>query len=314
MARRGSRTAGKSKKAQQRKQGRVEQHPEADRPTPEMRARVEYVFGPVSDEMGAKIGAAYHRQPLYVTMAKKPDRFTYDELSALRLYRSVFDRSERSPVASCLAAQHGGGRGVGPAGFIHASPAIVEARRKLTLIERNLGHTLPTMRAFVLLDQSFSAIAIERFGHRTRSWISVSEPVMRDGKPVKVDGKPVLRAAHREDIVPRSGRDRERVAAEFNRGVKLLADAVSRLSGADVDEVWVHPRQDGSAIIHRASIAPNNLFRLWGPAPIVAAVIDTLLEKNADTLVFNSPEAARDALVAADAGRLHCLEPGELAR
>lgn len=285
----------------------------AERPTPEMLSRVDYEYGAVKTEMGVQIGSAYRRRPLYLTMAKKADRFTFDEVSALGLYRTVFDRCERSPFASCLAAQQGGGRGVGPASFIHASPAVVEAKRKLALLERGLGQTLATMRDVVLHDRSFSEIAMERYGFRTRSWIRIDEPVMRNGKPVVIDGKPLLRAVHREDIAPRSGRDREKIAQEFNRGVRLLTTAAARLAGADIDEIWVHPRDDGTAIIHRASIAPTGMFRMWGPAQLVRNVVDALLERNADKLVYATPEAARDALIEADDGRLHRLDPEELA-
>lgn len=285
----------------------------AAQPTPEMLARVEFEYGAVKTEMGVQIGSAYRRRPLYLTMARKSDRFTFDQISALGLYRTVFDRCERSPMASCLAAQQGGGRGVGPAGFIHASPAVVEAKRKLALLERGLGQTLGTMRDVILHDKSFSEIAMERYGFRTRNWIKVDEPVLRNGRPVVIDGKPLLRAVHREDIAPRSGRDREKVAQEFNRGVRLLTTAAARLAGADIDEVWVHPRDDGTAIIHRASIAPTGMFRMWGPSQLVRNVVDALLEKNADKLVYATPEAARDALVEADDGRLHRLDPEELA-
>lgn len=320
MARRGSRRAAKaskSSKAFKARQGATAKGlldgSGAALPTPEMLARVEYEYGPVKTEMGVQTGSAYRRRPLYLTLAKKSDRFTFDQLAAMGLYRTVFDRSERSPFASCLAAQQGGGRGVGPASFIHASPAVVEAKRKLALLERGLGNTLGTMRAVLLHDKSFSAIAMERYGSRTRSWIKVDEPVMKNGKPVKVDGKPLMRAVHREDLAPRSGRHRELVAQEFNAGLDLLTTAAARLAGADIDEIWVHPREDGTAIIHRASIAPTGLFRMWGPAQLVRAVIDTLLEKNADKLVYATPEAARDALIVADDGRLHRLDPEELA-
>lgn len=320
MARRGSRRttkpskslkAAKAQRGTQRKKVLDDQG--AEQPTPEMMARVEFAYGAVKTEMGVQIGSAYRRRPLYLTMAQKAGRFTFDQISALGLYRTVFDRCERSPFASCLAAQHGGGRGVGPASFIHASPAVVEAKRKLALLERGLGRTLATMRDVVLHDRSFSEIAMERYGFRTRAWIKVDEPVLRNGRPVVVDGKPLLRAVHREDIAPRSGRDREKVAQEFNQGVQLLTTAAARLAGADIDEVWVHPRDDGTAIIHRASIAPTGLFRMWGPAQLVRNVVDALLEKNGDKLVYASPEAARDALVEADDGRLHRLDPEELA-
>lgn len=282
-------------------------------PTPEMLSRVEFEYGPVKTEMGVQIGAAYRRRPLYLTMAKQSDRFTAEQIKALGLYRTVFDRSERSPIASCLAAQQGGGRGVGPASILYASPAVVEAKRKIALLERGLGRTLHTMRSVILHDKTFSEIAMERYGFRTRNCIVVDEPVLRNGRPMVIDGKPLLRAVHRENIAPRSGRDREKVAQEFNRGVRLLTTAAARLAGADIDEVWVHPRDDGTAIIHRASIAPTGMFRMWGPSQLVRNVVDALLEKNADKLVYATPEAARDALVEADDGRLHRLDPEELA-
>jgi hypothetical protein len=286
----------------------------AEKPTPEMRARVHYEFGPVKTEMNIQIGSAYRRQPLYVTMSKTAGRFSLDEMAALNDYRSIFDRCERSPMASCLASLGGsGGGGVGPSAFMSGSPAIAEAKRKLSLLERGLGHYLATMRAVVLRDQSFSAIAMERYGCRTRSWIVVNDPVMRNGQPVMKDGKPVMRDAHREDVVPRSGRDRERVALEFRQGLKLLTVAAQRLGGAGIDEVWIHPREDGTAIIHRASCAPNGFFRLWGSPRFVDGVIDDLLARNNDTLVFASPTEARALLDAVDDGRLFRLEPDELA-
>lgn len=284
----------------------------AEQPTPEMLARVEFEFGPVRTEMNIQIGSAYRRLPLYLTMAKKSDRFTWEELNAMRLYRSVFDRCERSPMG-CALSTDVGGRGLAPNSFIHASPGVVEAKRKLALLERGLGKALPVLRAVILEDKSFSVIAMERFGCRARSWIIVDEPVMREGRAVRVDGKAVTRAVHREDIVPRSGRDRARVAKEFYDGLKLLALAAERISEAGVHEVWVHAREDGTAIIHRAALAPNGTFRMWGHPGVVESVLNRLLERNDDRLTFPSPQAARDALMEAADGSLSQLEPDELA-
>lgn len=286
--------------------------PVAEKPTPEMMARVEFEFGPVKTEMNIQIGAAYRRRPLFMTMAlKQRDRFTIEQIGVMTEYRATFDRCERSPFASCLAEKHGGG-GIGPASFIHASPAVVDAKRKLALIERGLGHSLLTMRDVVLHDRSFSEIALERFGGRRRSWIKTDEPVILNGKAVVIKGKPVLHGVHREDVVARSS-DRLRISDDFTAGLRLLETAVARLRGGEVDEMWVHPREDGTAIIHRASIAPNGLFRVWGPARTIEAVLDDLLAKHGDRLVFSSPTAARDALIAAAAGRLHQLQPEEVA-
>lgn len=309
--RRGNKTKAKAK-AVKRAQAVVDREP-AEQPTPEMLARVEFEFGPVRTEMNIQIGSAYRRLPLYLSMAKKADRFTWEELNAMRLYRSVFDRCERSPMGCALSIDAGGGRGLKPNSFIHASPGVVEAKRKLALLERGLGRALPILRAVILEDKSFSVIAMETYGCRARSWIIIDEPVVRNGLPVMADGKPVTRAVHREDIVPRSGRDRARVAKDFYAGLKLLTVAAERISEAGVHEVWVHARDDGTAIIHRASLAPNGTFRMWGNPGVVESVMNRLLEQNDDRLMFPSPEAARDALMEAADGSLAQLEPDELA-
>lgn len=308
-----ARRKAKAKKVvKQRKARPLSDIQSADQPTPEMRARYEYEFVPVHTEMNIRLGAAYRRVPLYVTMAKKADRFTFPELEAMRLYRSVFDRCERSPMSCALAGGGSFSRGLSPTSFFHATPGVVEAKRKLAFLERGLGHTLTTMRDLVLHDKSFSLIAMERFGSRTRSWI-VEEPVLSKGAPVMVDGKPLMKAIHREDIVPRSGRDRALVSEEFRLGLRLLCQAVERLTNADVHEIWVHVRDDGSAIVHRATIAPNGTFRLWGKAAEVTLVLDQLLAANKDCLVFDTPQFARDALLEANDGLLDQLEPEELA-
>ncbi|MHA0333679.1 hypothetical protein [Sphingomonas aquatilis] len=319
MAKRGSRRISKVDKAwkvagakTQPKSKRVLDG-NAERPTPEMLARVEYEYGPVKTEMNVQIGAAYRRKPLYMTMAKTSGRFSADELVALSEYRTVFDRCERSPVASCLAITEGTGRSLSPAGIIHASPALVEAKRKLRMIEGELGVYVGTMRAVVLDDKSFSVVAMERFGCRARSWIAVNDPVMKDGKQVVVDGVPQFRATHKEDVVPRSGRDREKIAREFQRGLQRLTLAIARFGRRDINEVWVQPRVDGGAVIQRASHAPNGTYRMWGGALIVDHVMDDLIATHGDVLIFASPELARAALEEADRGRLKRLEPEELA-
>jgi hypothetical protein len=322
MARRGGRKANKARKTKglvaQQQSKKVKAANDADRaaalsPTPEMLKRVEYQFGPVKTEMNIQIGSAYHRRPHYLTLAKRLD-VDFDQLAAMQAYRSIFDRCERSPYSSCLAAAQGsgGGRALGPASFLHATPAVVEAKRKLALIERGLGAVLGTMREVVLQDRSFSEIAMERYGCRRRSWIIVDEPLIRDGRQVMLNGVPQTHTVTREEIVPRSGRDRERIAAEFRQGLKLLTTAAQRLSGVDMDEMWVHPRDDGTAVIHRATTAPNGLFRVWGRSSVVDQVVDDLIERFGDELAFASPEEARNALIEVHDGRLHQLEAEEL--
>lgn len=97
------------------------------------------------------------------------------------------------------------------------------------------------MREVMLHDRSFNEIAMDRYGFRTRAWIKIDEPVLRNGKPVLVQGKPLLQAVHHEDIAPRCGRDREKIGHEFNRGVRLLTTAAARLAGGDIDELWCIP-------------------------------------------------------------------------
>ena len=317
MAGRSKRLVAKKAKAKAFTPAKVKavQDDGAEKPTAEMRARVEYEYGPVKTEMNIQIGSAYRRQPLYVTMSKTPGRFTEAELSALQKYRTIFDRCERSPMASCLASlgSNGGGGYLTPSAGVFGTPSLVEAKRRLSLVERQLGPYLMTMRDVVLHDMSFSAIAMARFGCRTRSWIVVNDPLMKDGHPVMKDGKPVMREAHREDIVPRSGRDRELIATEFKEGLALLRSAIRSTQDHGIDELWVQPRDDGTAIIHRASCAPNGLYRLWGATRFVSDVVNELLERNNDSLVFPSPEHARAALDMVDNGRLFGLELDELA-
>ena len=133
------------------------------------------------------------------------------------------------------------------------------------------------------------------------------------GKQVVIDGVPQFRATHREDVVPRSGRDREKIAHEFQRGLQRLVLAIARFGRYDINEVWVQPRTDGAAAIHRASHAPNGTYRMWGGAPIIDRVLDDLVAAHGDGLIFATPELARTALEEADKGRLKRLEPEELA-
>lgn len=286
-----------------------------DEPTPEQAARVQYQRGEVRNEAGQRIGVAYRRKPLFETMTDS-GRLAPDEAAALRYYRGAFDRCERSPTKSCLnITMGGGGRGL-PAELANATQSTIEAKRRLRLCEAILGVNLATMRAVALEDRSFSDVAIERYGARRQNWIVVDEPVLRYGRPVVVDGKPQTRAAHREKIVPRSGRHREVIRAEFQAGVRALTDHVRALTNmGGSDELWVDLLEDGRASVVRGVCAPLQRYRWWGSRDHVAEVLYRVRQGRED-LTFATSGAARAAVDAANdaAGlRLACLDAEELA-
>jgi hypothetical protein len=265
-----------------------------DHPTPEMQARVNFELGKVTDETGQSVGFAYRRKPLIETMALKGG-FSPDELAALRFYRTAFDRSERSPVKCCLNVS-GSGRGTSGAAFgiFHATPAILDAKRKLQYCEHGLGSLRDTMRGVVLLDKSFSEIAIDRFGSR------IVKP------PAYFDKEGRARGDHREKIAPRSGRHRETVRQEFIAGLRTLTDTVrAMVATGSVEEIWVDPNADGTAIIKRGIAAPAGRYRCWGDSVLLDNVIAELS--------FQSATAAILAIKTVEDSRLRHLEPDELA-
>lgn len=283
-------------------------------PTREQMDRVHYRRGVHTDEMGARVGSGYRREPLFETIARtKGNAITQDELTALRFYRSAFDRCERSPTKSCLNVGPGGGLHDPAASIVNTTPAIAEAKRKVQLCEAALGNALHTMRAVALHDLTFSEIAIHRYGGRRQNWIEVNEPVLRDGKPVKVNGKPLTRAVHHEKVAPRSGRHRDLIRREFIAGLRLLAKRVRALvSLPGVEEVWIEPGKTSAAIV-RGACAPNGLYRLWGDSDGVDDLMSQLRDAHGEELVFPNAEAARAALDAADGGKLARLNDQELA-
>jgi hypothetical protein len=271
-------------------------------PTPEQGARVEYVRQQVRDEMGKQVGFAYRRRPLFETMAAgKANAITVDELAALRFYRAAFDRCDRSATKSCLNVGVGGARDPGK-DLISATPAILEAKRKVRLCEEAMGgQVLTTMRAVVLDDRSFSEIAIERFGGRNQNWIIIDEPVLRNGKPVTENGKRVTKTVHRERIAPRSGRHRQAVSDEFRVGLRALTDRVrSLVSRPGIEELWIEPAGKGASI-RRGVCAPNGLYCRWGSSIHIDGVLAALRGTHGETLSFTSAAAAQGALEAADA-------------
>ncbi|MBB4857183.1 hypothetical protein HNO88_000490 [Novosphingobium chloroacetimidivorans] len=284
-------------------------------PTPEQSDRVNYQKTTHTDEMGAKVGFGYRREPWFETLNRaSANAITRDELLALRFYRAAFDRCERSPTKSCLNVGVGGGLRDPGSSIVSSTPAIVEARRKVRLCESVLGSWLVTVRAVALQDRSFSDIAIERFGGRKQDWIIVDEPVLKDGRPVKVGGKVLTAPVTREKIVPRSGRHRETIRQEFYAGLRLLTKQVRTLvSTPGIEEIWVEPGVR-SASIRRGVAAPNGLYRLWGNSDRIDDVLSRLRAKHGDGLDFATPADARTALDEADGGMLLRLSEQELSR
>ncbi|MFX4086151.1 hypothetical protein ACKU27_13720 [Sphingobium yanoikuyae] len=273
-----------------------------DHPTPEMQARANFELGKVTDETGQSVGFAYRRKPLIETMALKGG-FSPDELAALRFYRTAFDRSERSPVKCCLNVS-GSGRGTSGAAFgiFHATPAMLDAKRKLQYCEHGFGNLKDTMRGVVLMDKSFSEIAIDRFGSR------IVKP------PAYVDKEGHARGDHREKITPRSGRHRETVRQEFIVGLKVLTDTVrAMITTGSVEEIWVDPNADGTALIKRGIAAPAGRYRCWGDSALLDRVIAELRAQCGNDLSFKSATAAISAIKTVEDGRLRHLDPEELA-
>lgn len=84
-------------------------------------------------------------------------------------------------------------------------------------LERQLGHALTTLRAVALEDQTFSTIAIARFGSRVVPWIEQEKMRPKDRNGVK--------RRYVDKVVPISGRHRQIIADEFQVGVERLIEA-----------------------------------------------------------------------------------------
>jgi hypothetical protein len=222
-----------------------------EQPTPEMQARVTFDLNDVKTEMGQILGRAYRRRPLYETM-RAAGAISPDEVDALRFYRTAHDRCEYSPMKSCLNVEHGGGGFSAVAVAFTSSPSIVIARRNLRLCEATIGHGLNVMRAVALHDRSFSELAIDRHGSRENG------------------GK----------VVPRSGRHRAEIRAEFHDALGRLTDTVRSLTTqACVEEVWIYPEDDGTATIRRGLVAPAGTYRCWGDSEKLDMIIADLRKK-----------------------------------
>lgn len=249
-------------------------------PTPEQQLRVRYERGKVTNEMGQTIGVSYQRRPLIETMGAK-GQIAPDELAALRYYRTAFDRCERSATKSCLNNDGSGGGFLSTAGFadIGIPASVLDAKMRLEICERVMGANVDTMRSVALHDLSFSQVAIQRFGGRDQEWI--------------VEGE------HRYKIVPKSGRHREIIREEFVTGLRALRRRLRlRTNMLNVVELWVEPREDGTATVEFGPCAPNRRYRLWGSFDDVSEVRFLLDQEFGKGHTYPT---AKDAMTAVDA-------------
>lgn len=174
-------------------------------PTPEQRLRADYVkqdIVDVSSKGRVTIGKAYRRQARFETI----EGLGTDQLKALRAYRAAFDASERSEVKSALDIRPRSSGG--SPGALAAIEAKAFAAIALRQIESQLGALVRTMRDVVLMDMTFSDVAMKRFGAREVDYIDVGKGKRKPRSLVK--------------LAPKSGTHRQIVRDEFFAGLALL--------------------------------------------------------------------------------------------
>lgn len=187
-------------------------------PTPEQRAKADYARKGGKVEKGQVGEAAYTRQYLFEKLAKTHG-ISEAGLAALRFYRKAHEEQDASPTR-CALNDEGRGGGVPLCLPFSISDMLLEDLAGGTLVdalERHLGHTLTTMRAVALEDQSFSTIAIARFGSRVVPWIEQEKARRTDRNGVK--------RRYVDKVVPISGRHRQIIAEEFQVGLERLIEA-----------------------------------------------------------------------------------------
>jgi hypothetical protein len=148
------------------------------KPTPEQMRRAHYEPQSAKTHKGQVTSSAYRRRPLFETLAKGKSGIDADGLRALRFYRDRYEGTAKSLTR----------------------PPGLDADYIVKRCDAEMGAVADTMRAVALEDQSFSEVAIARFGSRTQSWIEQEKVRGR----TKKGGK--LRFV--EKIVPKSGRHR----------------------------------------------------------------------------------------------------------
>lgn len=187
-------------------------------PTPEQRAKADYVRKGGKVEKGQVGKAAYTRQYLFEKLAKTHG-ISEAGLAALRFYRKAHEERDASPTR-CALNDEGRGGGVPLCLPFSISGMFLEDLAGGTLVdalERRLGHTLTTLRAVALEDQTFSMIAIARFGSRIVPWI--------EQEKMRPAGRNGVKRRYVDKVVPISGRHRQIIADEFQLGVERLIAA-----------------------------------------------------------------------------------------
>jgi hypothetical protein len=172
----------------------------------------------VRTEMGQVTALAYRRQPYFITLAKLPADpktpkghrlITSDQLRAMRFYRSAWEATQASATHCALDVSLAGGR----TGYEPNIPMHMWESSRVADCERDMkGWILATLRAVVLDDQSFAAVAMNRWGSRERQRIIVGK------------GKEKPRVVN--EIVPKSSAHAGMVRDEFLCGVAILSRSV----------------------------------------------------------------------------------------
>jgi hypothetical protein len=172
----------------------------------------------VRTEKGQVVGRAFRRQPYFATLAKLPADpktpkghrlITSDQLRAMRFYRAAWEATQASETHCALDVSLAGGS----ASFEPNIPMQMWESGRVADCERHLaGWLLATLRAVVLDDQSFSGVAMNRWGSRERQRIIVGK------------GKEQPRVV--SEIVPRSSAHAATVRDEFLKAVAILSSSV----------------------------------------------------------------------------------------
>lgn len=189
------------------------QKAQAAAPTPEQQQKATFERGSSKTAHGQVNSVAYRRQPLFETLFKgRNSGISLDALTAMRVYRERHEATATSLTKCALDIQGRGG------GLPSCLPPGLEADYLVRHIETALGPLADTMRRVVLEDQSFSDVAIARFGSRVQNWI--------ESEKQRVRTKKGARMVFVEKIVPKSGRHREIIRDEFMAGLDRLVAAV----------------------------------------------------------------------------------------
>lgn len=183
-------------------------------PTPEQNRLGLYVVEPGKVDKGQITSSVYRKRPWFESLAKRdqaeaardgrPVLIDKTELQALRFYRAAYEGTARSEMRCALNQERGTGSGDMPHG-------LAIARRNLALCESGLGALVDTMRAIVLHDQVYAAIAMARFGTRDLD--------VYDDASGTFTSKPA----------PRSNRHLQIIREEFQAGTVLLVGAVQMM-------------------------------------------------------------------------------------